>query len=118
MRLELPPANDIADFPSTEYPRIQEASTIEGLATQVCIMTERKIGNIRTIHPPELAPPPGYSNVVEVSGGPLGFIAGQTPLHPDGNLPGGHHLQAQPDQAFRNSRPVPAPARRPARGRA
>ncbi len=102
MRLELPPANDIADFPSTEYPRIQEASTIEGLATQVCIMTERKIGNIRTIHPPELAPPPGYSNVVEVSGGRLVFIAGQTALDRDGNLVGGNNLEAQADQVFRN----------------
>ncbi len=43
-------------------------------------MTVDTSSNIRTIHPPELAPPPGYSNVVEVSGGRLVFIAGQTAL--------------------------------------
>jgi enamine deaminase RidA (YjgF/YER057c/UK114 family) len=54
------------------------------------------------IHPPELASPPGYSNVVEVSGGRLVFIAGQTALDRDGNLIGGDDIEAQADQAFRN----------------
>ena len=65
-------------------------------------MTERPAGKIRTINPPELAPPPGYSNVVEVSGGRLVFIAGQTALDREGNLVGGKDLEAQADQVFRN----------------
>ena len=65
-------------------------------------MTSRTAGKIRTIHPPELAPPPGYSNVVEVSGSRLVFIAGQTALDRDGNLVGGNDIEAQADQVFRN----------------
>jgi enamine deaminase RidA (YjgF/YER057c/UK114 family) len=65
-------------------------------------MTERAAGKIRTIYPPELAPPPGYSHVVEVSGGRLVFIAGQTALDREGNLVGGKDLEAQADHAFRN----------------
>jgi len=57
---------------------------------------------IRHLHPPELAPPPGYSNVVEVTGSRLVFIAGQTALDREGNLVGGNNLEAQADQAFRN----------------
>jgi enamine deaminase RidA (YjgF/YER057c/UK114 family) len=64
-------------------------------------MTERPAGKIRTIHPPELAPP-GYSNVVEVSGSRLVFIAGQTALDREGNLVGGDDVEAQADQVFRN----------------
>ena len=56
----------------------------------------------RTIDVPELAPPPGYSDVVEVSGARLVFIAGQTALDRDGNLVGGSDIEAQADQAFRN----------------
>ena len=65
-------------------------------------MSKRPAGKIRHIHPPELAPPPGYSNVVEVSGSRLVFIAGQTALDRDGNLVGGNNLEAQADQVFRN----------------
>src|SRR5260370_10838086 len=100
MRLELPPANDIADFPSTEYPRIQEASTIEGLATQVCIMTERKLGNIRTIHPPQLSPPPRDSHVLEVTASRPPVIAGQPPTDHDANIVSGTNPEPQPDPAI------------------
>ena len=65
-------------------------------------MSERREDPIRAIHPPELAPPPGYSNVVEVSGGRLVFIAGQTALDREGNLVGGDNIEAQADQVFRN----------------
>jgi enamine deaminase RidA (YjgF/YER057c/UK114 family) len=65
-------------------------------------MTPRPAGTIRPLNPPELAPPPGYSNVVEVSGSRLVFIAGQTALDREGNLVGGNNLEAQADQAFRN----------------
>jgi len=64
-------------------------------------MTQRT-PKIRYIAPPELAPPPGYSNVVKASGSRLVFIAGQTALDRDGNLVGGHDVEAQADQAFRN----------------
>ena len=56
----------------------------------------------RFINPAGLAPPPGYSNVVEVRGGRLIFIAGQTAIDRDGKLVGGNDLEAQADQAFRN----------------
>jgi enamine deaminase RidA (YjgF/YER057c/UK114 family) len=62
-------------------------------------MTE---SNIRYINPDGLAPPPGYSNVVEVCGGRLVFIAGQTATDRDGKLVGGGDLETQADQAFRN----------------
>ncbi len=65
-------------------------------------MTERPSGKIRAIHPPELAPPPGYSNVVEVSGSRLVFIAGQIALDREGKLIGGNDIEAQADQVFRN----------------
>jgi enamine deaminase RidA (YjgF/YER057c/UK114 family) len=62
-------------------------------------MTE---SDTRFINPDGLAPPPGYSNVVEVRGGRIVFIAGQTASDRDGNLVGGSDLEAQADQAFRN----------------
>jgi enamine deaminase RidA (YjgF/YER057c/UK114 family) len=65
-------------------------------------MTEHIAGKIRTINPPELAPPTGYSNLVEVSAGLLVFIAGQTALDREGNLVGGNDIEAQADQVFRN----------------
>jgi enamine deaminase RidA (YjgF/YER057c/UK114 family) len=65
-------------------------------------MAQRTTTKIRTINPPELAAPPGYSNVVEVSGSRLVFIAGQTALDRESNLVGGEDIEAQADQAFRN----------------
>jgi enamine deaminase RidA (YjgF/YER057c/UK114 family) len=57
---------------------------------------------IRFSNPQALAAPPGYSNVVEVSGGRLIFIAGQTALDADGNLVGRGDFEAQAEQVFRN----------------
>src|ERR1700694_263578 len=65
-------------------------------------MTSRPTGKTRFLKPPELAPPPGYSNVVEVTGSRLVFIAGQTALDREGNLVGGQNVEAQADQVFRN----------------
>jgi enamine deaminase RidA (YjgF/YER057c/UK114 family) len=62
-------------------------------------MTE---SDTRFINPDGLAPPPGYSNLVEVRGGRIVFIAGQTASDRNGNLVGGSDLEAQADQAFRN----------------
>lgn len=57
---------------------------------------------IRFSNPPELAPPPGYSNVVELVGGRIIFIAGQTATDAKGNLVGKGDFEAQADQVFRN----------------
>src|ERR1700694_6274698 len=65
-------------------------------------MTSRPTGKTRFLKPPELAPPPGYSNVVEVTGSRLVFIAGQTALDREGNLVGVQNVEAQADQVFRN----------------
>src|ERR1043165_730925 len=56
----------------------------------------------RFLNPDGLAPPPGYSNVVEVRGARFVFIAGQTATDRNGELVGGNDLEAQADQAFRN----------------
>jgi enamine deaminase RidA (YjgF/YER057c/UK114 family) len=57
---------------------------------------------IRRINPPELGEPPGYSQIVEVRGGRLIFIAGQTALDARGELVGKDDFVAQADQVFRN----------------
>jgi enamine deaminase RidA (YjgF/YER057c/UK114 family) len=57
---------------------------------------------IRLSNPEELAPPPGYSNIVEISGGRIIFIAGQTALDNHGDLVGKGDFEAQADQVFRN----------------
>jgi enamine deaminase RidA (YjgF/YER057c/UK114 family) len=53
-------------------------------------------------NPPELAPPPGYSNVVAVRHGRPVFIAGQVATDAKGSLVGGNDFRAQAKQAFRN----------------
>jgi enamine deaminase RidA (YjgF/YER057c/UK114 family) len=58
--------------------------------------------DIRFINPEGLAPPPGYSNVVDVRRGSIVFVAGQTATDRHGKLVGGDSLEAQADQAFRN----------------
>ena len=63
-------------------------------------MTDRPA--VTFVNPPELAPPPGYSQVVEVRGGRLIYVAGQVALDRAGNLVGGGDLEAQADQVFRN----------------
>jgi enamine deaminase RidA (YjgF/YER057c/UK114 family) len=57
---------------------------------------------IRRVNPPELSPPPGYSQVVEVRAARLLFIAGQTALDKHGALVGRDDFAAQADQVFRN----------------
>ena len=54
------------------------------------------------LNPPELGPPPGYSQVVEVRAGRIVFIAGQTALDTSGALVGKGDIAAQADQVFRN----------------
>jgi enamine deaminase RidA (YjgF/YER057c/UK114 family) len=57
---------------------------------------------IRRLNPPDLGPPPGYSQVVEVQAGRIVFIAGQTALDREGALVGKDDFAAQAEQVFRN----------------
>src|ERR1700682_3051879 len=57
---------------------------------------------ITRINPPELGPPSGYSQVVEVTASRIIFIAGQTALDRDGSLIGKNDFAAQAEQVFRN----------------
>jgi enamine deaminase RidA (YjgF/YER057c/UK114 family) len=65
-------------------------------------MTENSRERIRFLNPPELAPPPGYSNVAEVRHGRIAYIAGQVATDTQGNLVGGNDFAAQAEQAFGN----------------
>ena len=58
--------------------------------------------SIRCVNPPELATPPGYSHVVEVSAGHIIFIAGQTALDQNGEIVGRNNFEAQAAQVFKN----------------
>ena len=57
---------------------------------------------IRRTNPPELGTPPGYSQIVEISAGPVVFIAGQTAVDREGNVVGRNDFTAQAEQVFRN----------------
>jgi enamine deaminase RidA (YjgF/YER057c/UK114 family) len=57
---------------------------------------------IRRLNPPNLGPPPGYSQVVEVQASRIVFIAGQTALDEAGALVGKGDFAAQAEQVFRN----------------
>jgi enamine deaminase RidA (YjgF/YER057c/UK114 family) len=65
-------------------------------------VTDNAQATIRRLNPAELATPPGYSQVVETSGGRIIFIAGQTSLDRQGELVGKDDFQAQAVQVFRN----------------
>ena len=65
-------------------------------------MTEDASVSIRRINPPELGVPPGYSQVVEVRGGRIFFIAGQTALDRNGEVVGKANFAQQAAQVFQN----------------
>ena len=56
----------------------------------------------RTLNPSTLSSPPGYSHVVQVSGGATVYIAGQVALDGSGNLVGAGDFEAQARQVFNN----------------
>ena len=58
--------------------------------------------NTRFINPSTLATPPGYTHVVEITGGRTVFIAGQTALDQSGKIVGPHDFRAQTQQIFEN----------------
>jgi enamine deaminase RidA (YjgF/YER057c/UK114 family) len=57
---------------------------------------------IRHLNPPDLGPPPGYSQVVEVRASRIVFIAGQTALDSNGTLIGHGDFATQVNQVFHN----------------
>jgi enamine deaminase RidA (YjgF/YER057c/UK114 family) len=59
------------------------------------------MSNTRFINPPEIAKPPGYTHVVEITGpGRIVYIAGQLGLDQGGKIAG--DFRAQTEQAFVN----------------
>jgi len=65
-------------------------------------MTDRDAAPIRPLNPPGLGTPPGYSQVVEVRGSRMIFIAGQTATDADWKVVGKGDFTAQAEQVFRN----------------
>jgi reactive intermediate/imine deaminase len=57
---------------------------------------------MRFLNPDALAPPAGYTHVVEASPGRLVYISGQLPLDPSGELVGAGEIAAQTRQVFEN----------------
>src|SRR6185312_11799518 len=58
--------------------------------------------HIRFLTPPTLAPTPGYTHVVRVTGGQTVYLAGQVALDAAGNLVGRGDFRAQAAQVFEN----------------
>ncbi|HEV7551915.1 MAG TPA: Rid family hydrolase, partial [Candidatus Angelobacter sp.] len=57
----------------------------------------------RLFNPDTMAKPTaGYSQVAEVSGGKMIYVAGQVSMDASGNLVGKDDFRAQVDQAFKN----------------
>ena len=65
-------------------------------------MTDEASAAIKRTNPPELGVPPGYSQVVEIRGGRIIFIAGQTALDRNGEVVGGANFAGQAARAFHN----------------
>jgi enamine deaminase RidA (YjgF/YER057c/UK114 family) len=65
-------------------------------------MTDQVSATIKRTNPPELGVPPGYSQVVEIRGGRIIFIAGQTALDRNGEVVGKGNFARQAAQVFEN----------------
>jgi enamine deaminase RidA (YjgF/YER057c/UK114 family) len=65
-------------------------------------MTDLASVAIKRINPPELGVSPGYSQVVEVRGGRIIFISGQTALDRNGDVIGKGNFSRQVAQVFDN----------------
>ena len=63
-------------------------------------MTDETITNF--INPPTIAPPSGYTHVVETSGGRTVYLSGQVGFSPDGRIVGPGDTRRQAEQAFAN----------------
>jgi len=53
-------------------------------------------------NPPGLAPPRGYTHVVDVPAGRMVYVAGQVAFDAKGNVVGPGDVRAQTEQVFRN----------------
>ena len=51
--------------------------------------------NLHFLNPPELAPAPGYTHVVEATGGRTIYVSGQIALNRAGEVVGEDDLEAQ-----------------------
>jgi enamine deaminase RidA (YjgF/YER057c/UK114 family) len=65
-------------------------------------MTDQAPVAIKRTNPPGLGVPPGYSQVVEIRGGRIIFIAGQTALDRNGEVVGKADFAKQAAQVFEN----------------
>ena len=65
-------------------------------------MRDQQSAAMKRVNPPELGLPPGYSQVVEVRGGRIIFIAGQTALDRNGEVVGKADFARQAAQVFEN----------------
>lgn len=65
-------------------------------------MRDQQSAAMKRVNPPELGLPPGYSQVVEVRGGRIIFIAGQTALDRNGEVVGKADFARQTAQVFEN----------------
>ena len=57
---------------------------------------------VRFLNPPALSTPPGYTHVVEVTGGRTIYISGQVALDKAGNVAGAADFAVQTTQVFEN----------------
>lgn len=60
------------------------------------------MSDVRFVNPPTMFDPPGYTHLVEVSGGRIVYISGQVALDADGNMVGEGDFRAQTQMAFEN----------------
>lgn len=58
--------------------------------------------NLRFSNPPDLAPAPGYTQVVEATAGRTIYVSGQVALDRNGQIVGEGDLEAQARQVFEN----------------
>ena len=58
--------------------------------------------HVRFINPPTMGTPPGYTHVVEVTGGRTVYIAGQVAIDQAGNIVGRGDFREQAQQVFEN----------------
>lgn len=82
---------------------IASASFLTGPQEPKRSTTKSDSSNFRLFNPDTMAKPvAGYSQVAEVTGGKLVYVAGQVALDASGNLVGKDDFRAQAEQVFKN----------------
>src|SRR5258708_9922270 len=74
------------------------SSRVKGIGTSMAVHP----AHFQFINPPTLSAPPGYTHVVEVTGGRTIYIAGQIALDRNGQVVGAGDFHAQAEQVFKN----------------